>query len=180
MPRRQTLTSNIDSEMLAELFQIRLRQAKYLVGVKVESFQGNSFMVRSSGKEKGSSSTLGSARKLSRLRQRMAFLHRRLIIRRAAKKRKVGDRQQNIDSEIANLASSTSDYYTRLGSFEESLGRSYGSADMDSFFRYQCLMPMCLRTRRLRKLSIKYGLSCFNVLFCVGICRVCSFVFICF
>ncbi len=40
----------------------------------------------------------------------------------------------DIDDDIANLASNTSSYYTRLGSFEESLGRSYGNTDIDSMF----------------------------------------------
>ena len=91
-------------------------------------------MVRSSGKEKGSSSTLGKRTKALSSSPTDNFFASAADNSKGSsqKKRKVGDRQQNIDSEIANLASSTSDYYTRLGSFEESLGRSYGSTDMDS------------------------------------------------
>ena len=86
------------------------------------------------GEEKGSSSTLGKRTKaLSPSPTDNFFASANANSKGSSqKKRKVGDRQQNLDSEIANLASSTSDYYTRLGSFEESLGRSYGSADMDS------------------------------------------------
>ena len=135
-PVRQTSsTSNIDTEMLAELFPDSPSASKISSRDKGRSLsRGNSFVVGSSGKEKGSSSTLGKRTKALSSSPTDNFFASAADNSKGSsqKKRKVGDRQQNLDSEIARLASSTSDYYTRLGSFEESLGRSYGSTDMDS------------------------------------------------
>ena len=80
MPVRQaSSTSNIDSEMLAELFPDSPSATKISSRGKGRSLsRGNSFVVSSSGKEKAPLQRWASARKLCRLRQRITFLHPRI------------------------------------------------------------------------------------------------------
>ena len=110
--------------------------------------RGGSFLDRSSITKNGSSTTLGKRTKALSPSPTDAFFTsssptssvNSSSSSSSKKKRKLShdsnnsssNSSGNIDDDIANLASNTTNYYTRLGSFEESLGRSYGNTDIDS------------------------------------------------